>query len=84
MPRNFEIRAEVHGQQRSIFIPRVRGESDGFRLTVHMRNKEKLEAVLELEGKVTEKNLELWIDYAEVGEEGQEEHQGIVIICRPQ
>lgn len=83
MPRNFEIKAEVHGQQRSIYIPRVRGRSDGFHLTIFMRNKEELEPVLGLEGKVSGKNLALWIDYDDVGEEGQEEHQGIVIICRP-
>ena len=47
-----------------------------------MRNKGEVEAVLGLQGKVTGKNLELWIDSSEVGEEGQEANQGITIICR--
>lgn len=85
MSRNFQIESEMaDGRMRSIYVPRVRGRSDGFHLTVFMRNKEELEAVLGVQGKVEGENLELWIDYGEVGEEGQEEHQGIVVICRKQ
>ena len=79
--RNFRIEAEVDGRKTLIaFGPR--GKDGGFYLTVYMRNKEEAEAVLELEGRIEGKNLELWIDSGEVGEEGQEANQGIIIICR--
>jgi len=79
--RNFWIEAEVEGRKSKIaFGPQ--GKEDGFCLTVFMRNKGEVEAVLGLQGKVEGENVELWIDSGEVGEEGQEANQGIIIICR--
>ena len=79
--RNFQIEAEVDGRKTPIaFGPQ--GKDGGFYLTVYMRNKGEVEAVLGLEGKVAGKNSELWIASSEVGEEGQEANQGITIICR--
>ena len=81
MVRNFWVEAEVDGRKTPIAFG-TQGEGDGFHLTVYMRNKGEVEAVLGLQGKVVGKNLELWIDSSEVGEEGQEANQGIIIICR--
>ena len=79
--RNFWIEAEIDGRKTPIaFGPQ--GKDGGFHLILYMRNKGKVEAVLGLEGKVVDKNLELWIDSGEVGEEGQEAQNGVIIICR--
>lgn len=79
--RNFWIEAEVDGRKTPVALG-PQGKDGGFHLTVYMRNKGEVEAVLGLEGRVEGKNLELWIDAGEVGEEGQEGHPGIMMICR--